>query len=49
MSVPNTWKFYTVPTKPAGTYPIIVTVNASNGSRTKSFTISYDNDCDPTN
>ena len=45
----NTWKFYTVPTKPAGTYPIIVTVNASNGSRTKSFTISYDNDCDPTN
>ena len=41
----NDWTFYSMPTKTPGTYSMTITVNASNGVRTKTLTIVYDNDC----
>ena len=41
----NDWTFYSMPTKTPGTYSMTVTVNASNGVRTKTLSIVYDNDC----
>ena len=41
----NDWTFYSMPAKSPGTYTMTITVNASNGVRTKNLSIVYDNDC----
>ena len=45
----NNWTFYSVPSLSPGTYQMTVNVAAANGSRTRTLSITYDNDCNPSN
>jgi hypothetical protein len=53
VNVPLSYGFdytlYSIPNKPTGSYAATLSVVAANGTRSKTATIVYDDDCDPNN